>query len=471
MMTETSRTAFFINAQKDLQLTTSATARHPVAPVPDYANPCADKGCVPDPMFWGAVMPGTAAAPLEAKTHIQPLTFISVSSALEPRWLPYKMNGTQTGQGLQCLSEHSHSAVGQAQTQSLHICWGVADKLPRPNLVLLKLLLSLLHHISQNAETNRMDSSNLAICIGPNMLSPGTDNALPLEVQKEMNDKQLNRTAPLDIGGTPQLRCPSACDGMSQAVPHLASSEQKQQLPCSPLSHSTASADLACGGQGAPVATVTPGLSGSEAKTVADGVLSVTVLVEFLINNCLEIFEEDIAFPACALAQESAEHTDSSTAKNYIAEKYCPRLKESSPRRDWEHRNRGRSQSESGISGMTPSKDLIHTPYLKRLHWTFLDHLDKVYVAIHLLPAARLEQELPVGPQRDSSSSGQRQGRPVSSQLHLAQKRPGPALSLQASPVAPGLTLMQEGMKSSGQGDKLYQPASFTGNRQSQVSN
>uniref|UniRef100_A0A803VH28 T-cell activation Rho GTPase-activating protein n=1 Tax=Ficedula albicollis TaxID=59894 RepID=A0A803VH28_FICAL len=104
----------------------------------------------------------------------------------------------------------------------------VAELLPRPNLVLLKLLLSLLHHISQSAETSRMDSSNLAICIGPNMLSPGMDNALPLEVQKEMNDK-------------------------------------------------------------------------------------VTVLVEFLINNCLEIFEEDVAFPACALAQETAEHTDSST--------------------------------------------------------------------------------------------------------------------------------------------------------------
>ncbi|NWW76988.1 TAGAP protein, partial [Climacteris rufus] len=104
----------------------------------------------------------------------------------------------------------------------------VADKLPRPNLVLLKHLLSLLHHISQNAESSRMDSSNLAICIGPNMLSPGMDNALPLEVQKEMNDK-------------------------------------------------------------------------------------VTVLVEFLINNCSEIFEEDSAFPVCALAEESLEHTDSST--------------------------------------------------------------------------------------------------------------------------------------------------------------
>ncbi|PKU38206.1 t-cell activation rho gtpase-activating hypothetical protein [Limosa lapponica baueri] len=68
-------------------------------------------------------------------------------------------------------------------------CEGVADKLPRPNLVLLKHLLSLLHHISQNAETTRMDSSNLAICVGPNMLGPETDSTLPLEVQKEMNDK------------------------------------------------------------------------------------------------------------------------------------------------------------------------------------------------------------------------------------------------------------------------------------------
>ncbi|XP_071596773.1 T-cell activation Rho GTPase-activating protein isoform X1 [Heliangelus exortis] len=104
----------------------------------------------------------------------------------------------------------------------------VAEKLPRPNLILLKHLLSLLHHIGQNSETNRMDSSNLAICVGPNMLSPETDSTLPLEVQKEMNDK-------------------------------------------------------------------------------------VTVLVEFLINNCSEIFGEDIALPVYALLEESLEHTDSST--------------------------------------------------------------------------------------------------------------------------------------------------------------
>lgn len=44
-------------------------------------------------------------------------------------------------------------------------------------------------------------------------------------------------------------------------------------------------------------------------------VVQVTVLVEFLIDNCSEIFGEDIAWPASALTEESAEHTDSSTGK------------------------------------------------------------------------------------------------------------------------------------------------------------
>ncbi|KFZ54272.1 T-cell activation Rho GTPase-activating protein, partial [Antrostomus carolinensis] len=39
----------------------------------------------------------------------------------------------------------------------------------------------------------------------------------------------------------------------------------------------------------------------------------VTVLVEFLINNCSEIFGEDIALFVCASSEESPEHTDSST--------------------------------------------------------------------------------------------------------------------------------------------------------------
>lgn len=88
-----------------------------------------------------------------------------------------------------CSNQEAEATAPSINTTFCLCPCRVADKLPKPNLVLLKLLLSLLHHISQNAETNRMDSSNLAICVGPNMLSPGTENALPLEVQKEMNDK------------------------------------------------------------------------------------------------------------------------------------------------------------------------------------------------------------------------------------------------------------------------------------------
>lgn len=41
--------------------------------------------------------------------------------------------------------------------------------------------------------------------------------------------------------------------------------------------------------------------------------VQVTVLVEFLISNCSEIFGGDIAFSVCALAEELPEHTNSST--------------------------------------------------------------------------------------------------------------------------------------------------------------
>uniref|UniRef100_A0A8C5TFZ1 T-cell activation Rho GTPase-activating protein n=1 Tax=Malurus cyaneus samueli TaxID=2593467 RepID=A0A8C5TFZ1_9PASS len=153
----------------------------------------------------------------------------------------------------------------------------VADKLPRPNLVLLKHLLSLLHHISQNAETSRMDSSNLAICIGPNLLSPGMDNVLPLEVQKEMNDK-------------------------------------------------------------------------------------VTVLVEFLINNCSEIFEEDTAFPSCALAEESPEHTDSSTVHQNDSAYDSPDAEaEGSPYNSVTEQAKGRSATVStGYLTHIPSHSLTN---------------------------------------------------------------------------------------------------------------
>ncbi|XP_075806734.1 T-cell activation Rho GTPase-activating protein [Microtus pennsylvanicus] len=65
----------------------------------------------------------------------------------------------------------------------------VADRLPRPNLLLLRHLVSVLHLISKNAEVNKMDSSNLAICIGPNMLALKNDQTLSFQAQKDLNNK------------------------------------------------------------------------------------------------------------------------------------------------------------------------------------------------------------------------------------------------------------------------------------------
>ncbi|XP_050748996.1 T-cell activation Rho GTPase-activating protein-like [Gymnogyps californianus] len=65
----------------------------------------------------------------------------------------------------------------------------VAEKLPAANLLLLKRLLRLLRHIGHNAGTSRMSCSNLAICIGPNLLSPPEEDLLPLEALLEVTEK------------------------------------------------------------------------------------------------------------------------------------------------------------------------------------------------------------------------------------------------------------------------------------------
>uniref|UniRef100_A0A2K5CR93 T-cell activation Rho GTPase-activating protein n=1 Tax=Aotus nancymaae TaxID=37293 RepID=A0A2K5CR93_AOTNA len=103
----------------------------------------------------------------------------------------------------------------------------VAGKLPRPNLLLLKHLVYVLHLISKNSEVSRMDSSNLAICIGPNMLTLENDQSLSFEAQKDLNNK-------------------------------------------------------------------------------------VKTLVEFLIDNCFEVFGENIPVHSSITSDDSLEHTDSS---------------------------------------------------------------------------------------------------------------------------------------------------------------
>nr|XP_021139270.1 T-cell activation Rho GTPase-activating protein-like [Columba livia] len=65
----------------------------------------------------------------------------------------------------------------------------VASKLPEANLLLLKTLLSLLQKISRNVTVTKMTASNLAICVGPNLLSPPEEDGLPLEVLMQVTGK------------------------------------------------------------------------------------------------------------------------------------------------------------------------------------------------------------------------------------------------------------------------------------------
>ncbi|KAK5879912.1 hypothetical protein CesoFtcFv8_022988 [Champsocephalus esox] len=67
----------------------------------------------------------------------------------------------------------------------------VVDEIPGPNKLLLQYLLCILHHILENADSNKMDAHNLAVCIGPTLLQlDGT----PLEEQKEKTEKVTKLT-------------------------------------------------------------------------------------------------------------------------------------------------------------------------------------------------------------------------------------------------------------------------------------
>lgn len=65
----------------------------------------------------------------------------------------------------------------------------VAQKLPAGNLLLLERLLGLLQHISRHVATSRMTCGNLAICLGPTLLSPPGEDLLPMEAMLEATQK------------------------------------------------------------------------------------------------------------------------------------------------------------------------------------------------------------------------------------------------------------------------------------------
>ncbi|XP_035807957.2 T cell activation RhoGTPase activating protein b isoform X1 [Amphiprion ocellaris] len=76
------------------------------------------------------------------------------------------------------------------QQRALEII-NVLDHLPGPNKLLLRYLMCVLHHILENADINKMDAYNLAVCIGPTLLQLDDTR---LDEQKEKMKKATELT-------------------------------------------------------------------------------------------------------------------------------------------------------------------------------------------------------------------------------------------------------------------------------------
>ncbi|KAM6098351.1 T-cell activation Rho GTPase-activating protein-like [Theristicus caerulescens] len=120
-----------------------------------------------------------------AEVHLesQPVLLLAVTLKDFLRKIPSKLLEVE-------LYEEWMSALQKTSRQErLAALKEVASKLPKANLLLLKSLLSLLQNISRNSTTSRMTAGNLAICVGPNLLSPAEEHTLPLDVLLEETGK------------------------------------------------------------------------------------------------------------------------------------------------------------------------------------------------------------------------------------------------------------------------------------------
>ncbi|CAM9618174.1 unnamed protein product [Bubo scandiacus] len=149
----------------------------------------------------------------------------------------------------------------------------VASKLPEANLVLLKHLLALLQTISSSAATSRMTAGNLAICVGPNLLSPAEEHTLPLDVLVQATGKvtqlveflidhheELFGEEVAGLAGTSPEELPApGLEAEAAEVPpvapesqHLRSSSGERRLPGSSQHHPKRRASSGEGSDGPP---------------------------------------------------------------------------------------------------------------------------------------------------------------------------------------------------------------------------
>lgn len=81
-------------------------------------------------------------------------------------------------------------------------------KLSAASLLLLEQLLALVQHISQHAFTSHITCGNLAICLGPKLLSPLQEEHLELQAMLAENDRVVvSSVGSCSPAGQSQLGC------------------------------------------------------------------------------------------------------------------------------------------------------------------------------------------------------------------------------------------------------------------------
>ncbi|XP_071589261.1 T-cell activation Rho GTPase-activating protein-like [Heliangelus exortis] len=129
-----------------------------------------DAACAPSWQRWPKPLP--QPQPLALQDFLREIPSKLLEEELYEEWMR-ALQKTSRQEGLAALKE-------------------VASKLPEANLQLLRSLLALLGAISSNADTTSMTAGNLAICLGPSLLSPPQEQTLPLDELLQVTGKVIH---------------------------------------------------------------------------------------------------------------------------------------------------------------------------------------------------------------------------------------------------------------------------------------
>ncbi|XP_013383350.1 rho GTPase-activating protein 44 isoform X1 [Lingula anatina] len=122
----------------------------------------------------------------------------------------------------------------QDPDQRLQALWMTANKLPKPNYDNLKYLIKFLAKLAESSEVNKMNASNIAIVIGPNLIWPSNDtgpSVLTASTQSSITESFVTHAEWFFPGEIADIELASPTNERSRSLGFQSRQAEKSEVP------------------------------------------------------------------------------------------------------------------------------------------------------------------------------------------------------------------------------------------------